>query len=128
MNSRGIRGAITVERNNENDIKDATLELVREMISQNGIVSENISHVIFTLTDDLNAQFPAKFARDNFDWKHVPMMCYHELNVPTALKKCLRVMIVVNTDKGQDEVKHVYLRGASVLRPDLQKLGIRNEE
>ncbi len=118
--SRGIRGAITVENNSADDLKIATVELISALIKANGIIAEDISHVIFTLTKDLDAAFPAKFAREEFlDWQNVPMMCYFELNVPNSLEKCLRVMIVVNTHKSQTEIKHLYLKGAAVLRKDL---------
>lgn len=115
MITKGIRGAITVEYNAEEAIKSATLELLNEMILQNNICVENISHVIFTLTDDLNAAFPAKFARLDLGWKKVAMMCYHELDVPNSLKMCLRVLIVLNCDD-QFEPKFVYLKEARNLR------------
>ena len=115
MISKGIRGAITVEANTEAAIKVATIELLNEMIAQNNITQDKISHVIFTVTSDLNAAFPAKFARINLDWKDVAMMCFTELNVPNALKKCLRVLIVVNC--GENFIpEFVYLDGAEVLR------------
>ena len=115
MITKGIRGAITVEDNTVEDIKNATLELLQEMVSQNSINIENISHVIFTLTNDLNAAFPAKFARIDMGWNNVAMMCFNELNVPDALKQCLRVLIVLNTT--EDFIpKFVYLKGASILR------------
>lgn len=115
MITKGIRGAITVEYNAEEAIKRATLELLDEMIAQNNIDVANISHVIFTLTDDLNAAFPAKFARLDLGWEKVAMMCYHELDVPNSLKMCLRVLIVLNCDE-QFEPKFVYLKGAQNLR------------
>ena len=115
MITKGIRGAITVEYNAEEAIKCATLELLNEMILQNKISTENISHVIFTLTDDLNAAFPAKFARLDLGWEKVAMMCYHELDVPNSLKMCLRVLIVLNCDE-RFEPKFVYLKGAGKLR------------
>ena len=115
MITKGIRGAITVEYNAEEAIKRATLELLDEMIAQNNIDVANISHVIFTLTDDLNAAFPAKFARLDLGWEKVAMMCYHELDVPNSLKMCLRVLIVLNCDE-QFEPKFVYLKEARNLR------------
>lgn len=115
MITKGIRGAITVEGNTVEDIKNATLELLQEMVNQNSINVEDISHVIFTLTNDLNAAFPAKFARIDMGWDNVAMMCFNELDVPNALKQCLRVLIVLNTT--EDFIpKFVYLKGASKLR------------
>jgi len=115
MITKGIRGAITVDYNAEEAIKDATIELLTALVEQNNIDVKNISHVIFTLTDDLNAAFPAKFARLNLGWDKVAMMCYHELDVPNSLKMCLRVLIVLNCDE-QFEPKFVYLKGAKSLR------------
>lgn len=116
MVSKGIRGAITVDSNTSIAIETATMELLDKMILTNNIKSENISHVIFTLTNDLNADFPAKFARLNLDgWDKVAMMCFHELDVPNSLKMCLRVLIVVNCDENFTP-EYVYLKGASKLR------------
>ena len=115
MITKGIRGAITVDNNTEESIKEATIELLKNMVEKNNIKKENISHAIFTLTDDLNAVFPAKFARLDFGWDKVAMMCYHELNVPNSLKMCLRVLIVLNCEEGF-EPQFCYLRGAANLR------------
>lgn len=115
MITKGIRGAITVEDNTEKAIKNATLELLSELVKENNIDKDKISHAIFTLTDDLNAVFPAKFARHDFGWDDVAMMCFHELNVPNALKMCLRVLIVLNCEENF-KPKFVYLKGASKLR------------
>ena len=168
MITKGIRGAITVEGNSKEALKDATLELLAEMFNQNNILVsskykeilrrmchsehclpcqregdreavegfceesqkfppqndvknsfcysvENISHIIFTTTNDLNAEFPAKFARLDMGLKDTAMMCFHELDVPNSLPLCLRVLIVLNCE--QDFVpKFVYLKGASNLR------------
>lgn len=115
---KGIRGAITVESNTPESIGEATLELLNELISKNNVKKELISHVIFTLTEDLKAAFPAKFAREQLKWDDVAMMCFHELNVPNSLKMCLRVLIVVNCDDDFSP-KFVYLKGAEVLRSDI---------
>lgn len=115
MLSKGIRGAITVESNTEESIKEATLVLLREVIGANNIEEKMISHVFFTLTDDLNAAFPAKFARLDFGWANVAMMCHHELNVPNSLPMCLRILVVVNCEE-DFEPRFVYLKGASKLR------------
>lgn len=115
MITKGIRGAITVAENTEDAIKSATLELLKEQISQNNIEISQISHVIFTLTNDLNTAFPAKFARLELGWREVAMMCFHELDVPNSLDHCLRTLIVVNCDENFTP-KFVYLKGASKLR------------
>lgn len=85
------------------------------MIFANSIQESMISHVIFTLTNDLNAAFPAKFARLDIGWKNAAMMCFHELDVPNALPKCLRVLIVLNCDE-KFIPQFVYLKDASILR------------
>lgn len=115
MLSRGIRGAITVDENTSEAIGSATIHLLKEMCLKNNIDTDMISHVIFTLTDDLNAEFPAKYARINLKWKDVPMMCFNEINVPGSLKKCIRVLLVINC--GENFVpEFVYLKGAKELR------------
>ena len=115
MVTKGIRGAITVNSNSDYEIKNATLELLSELVKVNHISKEKISHVIFTLTDDLNAAFPAKFARLDFGWDNVAMMCFHELDVPDSLPMCLRVLVVLNC-KEDFIPKFVYLKGAQNLR------------
>ena len=115
MITRGIRGAITVDENSSEAIGSATIKLLKEILRVNNIEIDSISHAIFTLTEDLNADFPAKYARINLKWKDVPMMCFHELNVPNSLPMCLRVLIVVNCSESF-EPEFVYLEGAGNLR------------
>ena len=154
MISKGIRGAITVDENSKEALKDATLELLREMFEQNNIYYaqnlpphpyltrgcnahssqtttpsptekccrrgdnyciDNISHIIFTTTNDLNAEFPAKFAREDMGLKNTAMMCFHELDVPNSLPLCLRILIVLNCEE-DFKPQFVYLKGASNLR------------
>lgn len=119
MSTRGIRGAITVLANTPEEIEKATVELTNEIIAQNSIETKDIAFAIFTLTKDLNAAFPAKFARINCGFDLVPMMCYQELDVPNSIRMCLRALFTVNTDKAQNEIKHIYLKGAKALRADL---------
>ena len=115
MITKGIRGAITVKNNTEDAIKEATIELLRELVIKNNIDTPMISHVIFTLTSDLNAAFPAKFARIDLGWHNTAMMCFHELDVPGALPMCLRILIVVNCNETFIP-QFVYLKGAANLR------------
>lgn len=115
MITKGIRGAITVEENTPEAIGSATIKLLQEMIRRNNIELSSVSHAIFTLTKDLNADFPAKYARINLKWKDVPMMCFNELDVPNSLAKCLRVLIVLNCSE-TFEPEFVYLEGAENLR------------
>lgn len=120
MTTYSVRGAITIEANTENAIKEATIELIEEILRRNSIETKNISHAIFTMTKDINKAYPAKFAREYLDFKFVPMMCFQEMDIENSLKQCLRIMLVVNGDKQQNEVKHVYLKGAESLRIDLK--------
>lgn len=113
--TKGIRGAITVDDNSKEALKQATLELLTELVKTNDIDKEKISHVIFTTTSDLNADFPAKYARIDFGWDKVAMMCFHELDVPNCLKMCLRVLVVYNCENNF-EPQFVYLKGAKDLR------------
>jgi len=115
MLSKGIRGAITAEANTKDAIGRATLELISEVVKRNNFQKEDISHVIFTLTEDLNADFPARFARQNFGWDKTAMMCFHELNVPNSLPMCIRILVVINCDE-TFEPEFVYLKGAANLR------------
>ena len=115
---RGIKGATTVERNTREDILAATTELLQLMIEQNGIDPDDVASALFTTTSDLNAEFPAVAAR-RIGWTEVPLCCAHELDVPGSLRMCLRILLHVNTDKTAQQVVHVYIRGARVLRPDL---------
>lgn len=115
MITKGIRGAITVDSNTESDIRKAVVQLLGEMVKQNNIESDKISHVIFTVTNDINAAFPARFARIDLGWDKVAMMCFNELDVPNSLKMCLRVLIVLNCEENF-EPKFIYLNGASTLR------------
>lgn len=122
MPLRGIRGAVNVARNSREEIFAKTRELLEAMVRANRIRPEDVAAALFTLTPDLNADFPAYAARD-MGWKYVPMMCASELAVPGAMKKVVRVMLLVNTDVAQDEIRHQYLGDTPCLRPDLAKDG-----
>ena len=115
MITKGIRGAITVSENSPEAIGAATIKLLKEIVEKNNIEINIISHAIFTLTKDLNADFPAKYARINLKWKDVPMMCFNELDVPNSLPMCLRVLVVINCSENF-EPEFVYLDGAENLR------------
>jgi chorismate mutase len=119
MLCRGIRGATTVEDNSREAILAATRELLDEMVRLNEVQPEHVASAYFTTTPDLNAEFPAVAARDGLGWTNVALMCGHEMAVPGSLTKCLRILLHVNTELSQNQIAHVYLRGAAVLRPDL---------
>lgn len=88
-------------------------------MEENELDTEDIASAIFTVTPDLNAEFPATAARELLGWKYVPLLCATEINVPDRLGKCIRVLVHVNTERSQRELKHVYLRDAVQLRTDL---------
>lgn len=121
MGVRGIRGAITVEANEKELILNATLELLNKIVAENQIVPEDIGCVLITVTNDLDDTFPASVIRQMNGWELVPLMCSLEMPVKGSLQRCIRFMVMLNTDKKQDEINHVYLEGAKVLRPDLAK-------
>lgn len=114
---RGVRGATVARENKKEEIIKRTEELLKEMIEANNIVIEDICSVLFSLTNDLNAEFPAVAAR-NLGWMDVPLICFTEIPVPGSLNKCIRVMINLNTEKSQNQIKHIYLYEATTLRPD----------
>ncbi len=120
MSVRGIRGAVTVERDDAGLLLDATERLLREIVAENDIAPDDIASALFTVTPDLHAQFPAAAAR-RMGWTQVPLLNFTEIAVPGSLGLCVRVMLHVNTEKRQDEIVHVYLDGARVLRPDLER-------
>jgi chorismate mutase len=119
---RGIRGATTVEQNEENEILSATTELLDQIIAENGIVPDELASVFVTVTTDLTATFPARAIRQMEGWELVPLMCSLEVPVIGSLPNCIRLMVMVNTEKKQHEIAHVYLKEAMRLRPDLSKL------
>ncbi len=117
MRCRGIRGATTVERNTAEDILEATRELLTAIVDANGIELEDVASAIFTTSPDLNATFPAVAARE-FGWDSIALMCMHEMGVPGALDRAIRVLVHYNTEKAVHQIRHVYLRRAVGLRPE----------
>ena len=118
MICRGVRGATTVEANTREEILTATRQLLALMVRQNGIAPADVASALFSLTHDLNAEFPALAARQ-LGWLEVPLLCTNELDVPGSLRKCVRILVHWNTTKPQSEIHHVYVKGAVKLRPDL---------
>lgn len=115
MSIRGIRGATSVANNKKEEIITATRELLSEIAKRNELKIDEIASVVFTTTVDLNAEFPAVAARE-LGWNGTPLLCTKEIDVPGSLPKCIRVLLLVNCDKEQNEMKHVYLREAVNLR------------
>jgi chorismate mutase len=116
MYCRGIRGATTVERNEREEILAASTELLELLILRNNLRAEDVASAIFTMTDDLDAEFPAVAAR-MLGWSEVALMCMREIPVPGSLPMCIRVLLHVNTQRSAGEIDHVYIRGAVNLRP-----------
>jgi chorismate mutase len=117
---RGIRGAVTVEFDDRAAIVAATKRLLCAMVDRNDVALEDIASVLFSLTPDLRAAFPALGARE-MGWTHVPMLHFTEIDVPGSLARVIRVLMHVNTTRSLETVEHVYLDGAAALRPDLAR-------
>ena len=117
----GIRGATTVNQDDPEEILEATREMLQQILLKNpALHPQDMASAIFTLTEDLCSVYPAKAARE-LGWTLVPLMCAREIPVPGSISKCVRVLIHWNTTLRQEEIHHIYLRGAVVLRPDLKQ-------
>ncbi|HLH68346.1 MAG TPA: chorismate mutase [Candidatus Dormibacteraeota bacterium] len=125
MPVRGIRGATTADRNDVEAIVEATDELLRELVRLNGLEVEEIAFAYFTTTRDLDAEFPALAAR-RLGWVTVPLLCGHEMEVqrpnPRSVSRCIRVLLLYNTDRPQRAMRHAYLRGARAIKEDLDRV------
>jgi len=117
LQCRGIRGATTVAANTKEAIVVASKELLQKMAQTNQVKIDDIATVLFTTTTDLNAEFPAVAARE-LGWSQVALLCGHEMNVPNGLPRCLRILMLVNTDKKAEEITNIYLGEAQTLRPE----------
>lgn len=120
MAVRGVRGAITVDANEADQIRAAAKELMEEILRRNAITEfDDVISAVFTTTEDLNAAFPAEAARA-IGMSQVPLLCAQEIPVPGSMQRCLRVLLHINSDRKPAEIEHVYLRDAQKLRPDLR--------
>jgi len=118
---RGVRGASTVTANSREAILTSTRQMLALLIRRNEMIVTDIASAVFTVTKDLDAEFPALAARQ-LGWLEVPLLCGYEIDVPNSLPMCVRVLVHWNTDRRQDQVQHVYIHDAVRLRPDLSKL------
>ncbi|MFC7685122.1 chorismate mutase [Ureibacillus sp. GCM10028918] len=116
---RGVRGATTVTEDRAELIFIETENLVKEIVRVNNIQPDEIISVLISTTTDITSGFPAKAVRSIEGWEYVPTMCTHEMSVPNALPLCIRVLLHVNTELTQKDVRHIYLNKAVNLRPDL---------
>lgn len=120
MAVRGIRGAISVEADDPDQIREATRELITEILSRNEISDfEEIISAVFTTTHDLVSAFPAEAAR-HIGMTTVPLLCAQEIPVTGSMPRCIRILLHVNSDKKPADIVHVYLREAEKLRPDMK--------
>lgn len=117
MSCRGIRGATTCADNTAESILAATDELVRALVADNGVEADDVAAVFFTCSADLDAAFPARAMR-SLGYVDAALLCAREIDVPGAPSRCIRVLMLVNTERRASEMRHVYLHGATVLRPD----------
>ncbi len=118
MPVRALRGATTVPENSRAAILQATDELLRALMEANDLVSANILSAVFSATDDLDAAYPAEAARA-LGWRHAGLMCLQEMHVPGSLRRCLRVLVTIESELPQEGLTHCYLHEAATLRPDL---------
>lgn len=115
----GIRGATTADQNNSEAIYEASVNLIDKLIKHNEMDKEEIVNVIFTVSPDITADFPAKAARLGHGWDRVPMICAQEIDVPLKIKYCIRVLITTYSHLERKDIRHIYLKDAAILRPDL---------
>ena len=116
---RGMRGAITIEKDEPQQVWDETVKLVQAIVEQNNVEPDHIASIIISTTPDITSAFPARSVRMLDGWDYVPIMCMHEMNVEGALPLCIRVLLHVETEIAQRDITHVYLNDAIKLRPDL---------
>ncbi len=116
--TRSIRGAIDVSENTRRCILERSRELLQTILSENDVDVEDVIAILFTATADLDAIYPAHAARE-LGFTETALMCMQEMHVVGSLEKCLRVMVLWNSVKKQNEMRHVYLGQAARLRPDL---------
>lgn len=121
MAMRGIRGAITVNENSRGKIWQAAQLLITEILSLNELHAEDIGAIIFSTTEDLTAAFPSSAVRQLPELRLIPLFDTREPAVENSLPMCIRVLILADVDKKQNEIHHVYLGGAKNLRPDLDR-------
>jgi chorismate mutase len=115
---RAIRGAVQIDANERDLILEGTTELVSEVMSRNNLTTDDVISVLFTVTPDLTAEFPALAAR-KLGFHDVPLICATEIPVPTAMPRVVRLMAHVETSVPRSAIQHVYLRGAAALRLDI---------
>jgi monofunctional chorismate mutase len=123
---RGVRGATTAAANEREAILEATQELLLRLVERNQVSPDEIAAVFFTVTDDLDAEYPALAAR-LLGWAETALMCAREIPVPTTVApRCIRVLMLINTEKSASQIAHVYLREAVALRPSRADISVES--
>ncbi len=118
MAIRAIRGAIQLDQDEREHLLKSTAELISKTLHANQVENHQLISIFFTATPDITSEFPALAARE-LGLGDVPLMCFVEMNVEHGMKRVIRIMINLETDKPRSEIQHVYLRGATALRLDL---------
>lgn len=124
---RGVRGATTTSANQREEILSAARELLEQIVEANDMEPADIASILFTMTPDLDAEYPALAARQ-MGWTNVPLLCAQEIARPDGLSQTIRVLIHWNTTLSQTEIHHVYINGAEVLRPDFASTVIPEDQ
>src|ERR1700733_8454630 len=118
MTVRAVRGAVQIDTDDRDAILEGTTELVAEVVARNELTTDDVISVLFTVTPDLTAEFPALAAR-KLGFHDVPLICATEIPVPGAMPRVVRLMAHVDSDRPRSAIQHVYLRGAAAPRPDI---------
>lgn len=128
---RGIRGATSAASNDAAAIVEATAELLKQLVTLNEVDPDEVAFAYFTTTRDLDAEFPALAAR-RMGWLDVPLLCGHDMEVrqpnPRGVPRCIRILLLYNTERSQREMRHAYLRGAAAIKEDLDLMRVRLED
>lgn len=122
MAVRGLRGATTVDVDDQAEIHKRTTDLLTVLFERNELEPDDLISIFFTTTPDLHSVAPAAAARA-FGLVDVPLLCAQEMDVDGALEKCVRLLLHIETDRGRQQLRHVFLRGATRLRPELAEPG-----
>lgn len=112
-----------MEYDEREEIKRASLELFATILGENGLSPEDVVGVFITATPDLQAVFPAEGIREQEPFRYIPILCAQEMSVQGALKRCIRMLVLAYTSRSPQEIRHVYLKNARLLRKDLTEDG-----
>ena len=118
MAVRGVRGAVLLSADDADEMTEAVVELLTQMLSRNELDVDDLISIVFTATPDLHCAFPAAAAR-TLGLHDVPLMCAQEIDVHDAPRRVIRILAHVNTDRERRDITHIYLRGAEILRQDI---------